>query len=197
MLRAMAVCAILAVALAAPEIAGEDDEDDDEGSSSSSEDQGATTVDLSGEQEDKQMFIVEGGGKRCLGCGTVDQEYSADTNTTVCVTCYQQFANSLDMNSTGPAHTTTVQTTGPPHTGSVGSTGPAQTSEETVACCAGTRCLIKVPLKIHAKSGAHTCRSCNGKCHGACQDEDTKVCHACAAAAAEEQQSEQVMAVVH
>ena len=59
MLRAMAVCAILAVALVAPEIAGEDDEDDvmvddDEGSSSSSEDQGATTVDLSGEQEDKQ-----------------------------------------------------------------------------------------------------------------------------------------------
>ena len=56
MLRAMAVCAILAVALAAPEIASEDDEDDvmvddDEGSSSSSEDQGATTVDLSGEQE--------------------------------------------------------------------------------------------------------------------------------------------------
>ena len=90
MLRAMAVCAILAVALAAPEIASEDDEDDvmvddDEGSSSSSEDQGATTVDLSGEQEvsgeqeDKQMFIVEGGGKRCPGCGTVDQEYSADT----------------------------------------------------------------------------------------------------------------------
>ena len=93
MLRAMAVCAILAVALAAPEIAGEDDE----GSSSSSEDQGATTVDLTtGEQhtaEDKQMFIVEGGGKRCPGCGTVDQEYSADTNTTVCVTCYQQYAN--------------------------------------------------------------------------------------------------------
>ena len=92
MLRAMAVCAILAVALVAPEIAGEDDEDDDEGSSSSSEDQGATTVDLSGEQEvsgeqeDKQMLIVEGGGKRCPGCGTVDQEYSADTNTTVCVT---------------------------------------------------------------------------------------------------------------
>eukprot|EP01043_Picozoa_sp_COSAG02_P018393 COSAG02_NODE_858_length_16456_cov_7.419698_8_plen_84_part_00 len=56
MLRAMAVCAILAVALAAPEIASEDDEDDvmvddDEGSSSSSEDQGATTVDLTaGEQ---------------------------------------------------------------------------------------------------------------------------------------------------
>ena len=44
MLRAMAVCTILAVALAAPEIAGEDDEDDvlddDEGSSSSSEGQG-------------------------------------------------------------------------------------------------------------------------------------------------------------
>ena len=66
MLRSMAVCAILAVALAAPEIAGEDDEDDDEGSSSSSEDQGATTVDLSGEQhraeeEDRQMLTVEGG----------------------------------------------------------------------------------------------------------------------------------------
>ena len=106
MLRAMAVCAILAVALAPPEIAGEDDEEtinsDDEGPSGSSEDEGATTVDLSGEQqeEDKTMFIVEGGGKRCPGCGTVDQEYSVDTNTTVCMTCYQQFANSLDANST-------------------------------------------------------------------------------------------------
>ena len=129
MLRAMAVCTILAIALVAPEIASEDDEDDvmvddDEGSSGSSEDQGATTVDLTtGEQhtaEDKEMFIVEGGGKRCLGCGTVDQEYSVDTNTTVCVTCYQQYANSLDagtlsapVGSTGLAHTTTVLTTGP------------------------------------------------------------------------------------
>ena len=113
LLRAVAVCAILAVALAAPDIMQEDEDDEIELSSlasSSSEGDERTAAELGeldaltaqqaqhAEEEaddDKSLFAVES-GRSCPGCGKNNgQRTDAATDVTLCVACYKLYSQEV------------------------------------------------------------------------------------------------------